>query len=110
MSTPLRSAQSPDGTLVLELFEGDDYYLGFKGQAWHTHGDMLVPEYGETPKHAASAFFESVVADEQPICVSERQGRKTEIWVTDDPEKELKYLEPGESLLVRYWSGKLHVV
>jgi hypothetical protein len=71
---------------------------------------MLVPEYGETPREAASAFFESVVADEQPICVSERQGRKTEIWVTDDPDKELKYLEPGESLLVRYWSGKLHVV
>ncbi len=109
MPTPLRCARSPDGALVLELFEENDYCLGFQGQAWHTHGDMLVPEYGETPKEAASAFFESVIADEQPICVSKRQGRKTEVWVTDAPEKEQKYLELGELLVVRFWSGKPYV-
>jgi hypothetical protein len=106
MDTPLRTEQSPDGELVLELFEADDYYLGFRGQAWHTHGDLLVPEYGATPREAALAFFDSVVAGSQPICVSRRVGRDVEMWITDDPETEHKYVEDGETLFIRDWSGR----
>lgn len=110
MDTPLRSAQSPDGELVLELYEANDYCLGFRGQAWHTHGELLVPEYGATPKEAALAFFDSVVAGRQSICVSRRVRRDVEMWITDAPQTEPKYVEDGETLFIRDWSGRRVVV
>lgn len=109
MDAPLRTAVSPDGELTLELYEADDFYLGFKNQAWHTHGDLLVPEYGASPEEAAIAFFDSILADGQPICVSRGTGREVELWITDDPASEFRYVEDGEVLFIRFWSGKHYV-
>ena len=106
METPLRRDTSPDGVLTLELFEGDDYYLGFQNCPWHTHGDLLAPEYGATPREAAEAFFDSIVADEQVVCISDRVGHPRDIYVTDDPAAQHKYVEPDEKFQMRYWSGK----
>jgi hypothetical protein len=104
MKKPVRTATSPDGILVLELFEEDDWYVGFRGHAWHTHGDLLVPDYGATPKEAALAFFESVVGDCEVICVLKREA-DSEVWVTDDPDDEARYVEEGEVFCMRRWSG-----
>ena len=106
MDAPLRTAQSPDGELVLDLYEADDFHLGFRGQAWHTHGDLLMPEYGATPREAAIAFFDSVVADRQPICVYHQVGHDVQMWITDDPKTEQKYVKDGETLFIRNWSGR----
>ena len=106
MDKPLRTATSPDGELTLELYEADEFYLGFKDYAWHTHGDLLVPEYGPTPKSGALAFFESIVSDHEPICVSRRPGREANVYVTDDAAWELGNAEADEDLIVRYWSGE----
>ena len=106
-STPLRSATSADGAMTLELF-GDDDYLGFAGQAWHTHGELLVPDYGDAPKTAANTFFDSVVSDREIVCISDTPDGKRAIWITDDPRKELKYVEPGETLVMRLWSGQTY--
>ena len=94
--------------MTLELFEEDDFYLGFSGQAWHTHGDLLVPEYGDFPRSAALAFFDSVLADNQIICISDSPDGARAIWITDDPAIELKYVQPGERLAMRFWSGQTY--
>lgn len=102
MEAPLRSATSPDGLLTLELYAGDDATIGFKGHEWHTHGDLLVPAYGDSPLAAAEAFFDSVLQDAQPICF---RSETNQVWVTDDPEAELSCYE-GNDLVVRVWSGR----
>jgi len=105
MEAPLRRLVSPDGKFTLELFSSDEFYLGFAGQAWHTHGDLLVPNYGDTPETASLAFFDSVTRDNEVICVSKRIGRDEEISITDDPDSASHYMEDGEVLLLRLWSG-----
>jgi hypothetical protein len=105
MESPLRKAVSPDGNLTLGVFADDDWYVGFEGQAWHTHGDLLVPKYGDDPRSASLAFFDSVLQDQEVICVSKRGGRE-EVWITEDAEKESRYLEVGEVLDLRLWSGR----
>ena len=107
-SEPIRRATSEDGTLTLGLFDEDDFYLGFQGQAWHTHGDLLVPEYGDSPESAAHAFFDSVLADEQVICISDALAAERSVWITDAPAKELKYVQLGETLVMRFWSGRIY--
>ena len=109
METPLRHKTSPDGALTLELFVANDYYLGFAGCPWHTHGDLLVPGYGATPREAAEVFFDRIIADEEAICISERVGHPRDVFVTDDPVKELEHIEPNEKFEMRLWSGRQYV-
>ncbi|GGA82749.1 hypothetical protein GCM10011521_21290 [Arenimonas soli] len=100
-----RSQTSPDGTLTLEVYEADDL-VGFRGEAWHTHGDLLVPEYGRTANEARDAFFDSVVADGVVICVNVEREPPHRITVTDDPDGEI--LAAGqEAIVLRLWSGKV---
>ena len=101
----MRRETSTDGLLTLELFEEDDYYIGFVEQAWHTHGDLLAPDYGASPRLAALGFFESVVSDNEVICVSETPDGQRSIWITDDPAEESRYTSSGERLSMRLWSG-----
>jgi hypothetical protein len=100
-----RSQTSPDGTLTLEIDEAEDL-VGFKDEAWHTHGDLLVPEYGRTPEEARAAFFDSVVADRIVICVNVERESPHRITVTDDPEAEVR-AAGVEAIVLRLWSGKV---
>lgn len=101
MDGPIRVATSPDGLLTLELYGEEDHILGFKGSDWHTHGDLLVPEYGSTPQLAVLAFFDSILNDQQVICVS---SDEVQVWITDDMEQELASAN-GDPPVVRLWSG-----
>ena len=102
---PLRRVVSPDGKLTLVIFEEDDYLLGFEGQQWHTHGPLLVPQYGSESKQAALAFFDAVIEDREIICVSKRREKEEEVRITHDPEADVRYMEDGEVLQLRRWSG-----
>jgi hypothetical protein len=102
MEKPLRSATSPDGLLTLELYANDEVTIGFKGHDWHTHGDLLMPVYGDSPLAAANGFFDAVLQDRQPICILSVTGQA---WVTDDLLDELSAPEASD-LVVRVWSGK----
>ncbi|MDR6841191.1 hypothetical protein [Pseudoxanthomonas sacheonensis] len=106
MNQPIRSRTSTDGSLTLEVFEEDECYIGFSDQAWHTHGDLLVPEYGMAPLEAVIAFFESVVNDHGVICIFPQRPSHLQVSVTDDPDTEIT-LAAGEPLVLRLWSGKL---
>jgi hypothetical protein len=100
-----RSQTSPDGTLTLEIDEAEDL-VGFRGEAWHTHGDLLVPEYGRTAEEARATFFDSVISDRIVICVNVERESPHRITVTDDPEGEVK-AAGEEAIVLRLWSGKI---
>lgn len=105
MAVASRSQTSPDGTLTLEVYEAVDL-VGFKGEDWHTHGELLVPEYGRTAREARDAFFDSVVADGVVICVNVERESPRRIAVTDDPEGEV-VAAGQEAIVLRLWSGKV---
>ena len=105
MENPIRSATSPDGLLILDLYQ-DDNLIGLRGQAWHTHGDLLVPQYGPDAQSAANEFFDSVIADQQIICLDDSSYNFPQLWLTHDPEMELSLSESG-AITFRYWSGRL---
>ena len=106
MKEPIHKAVSPDGKLTFAVVFDEEYCVGFPDHAWHTHGDILVPEYGPDAKTATFSFFDSVIQDRQVICVSKRIGKEEEVWITDDAESAPRYMEDGEVLQLRFWSGK----
>jgi hypothetical protein len=102
-----RKQVSPDGKLTLIAYEVDgDYCIGFEGSAWHTHGDILVPEYGTTAEEATDAFFSSIVGDKEVIAIRTMPGEDPVIFVDDDPDTPDKYAPLEEKTIFRYWSGK----
>ena len=105
MTSVDRSATSSDGTLTLEIDEAEDL-VGFKGEAWHTHGDLLVPGYGRTADEARAAFFDSVIADGVVICINVQRESPHRITVTNDPEAEIR-AAGREAIVLRLWSGKV---
>lgn len=92
-------------TLLLVNYE-DDWIIGFKECQWHTHGDMLMPTYGNAPGEAAKNFMNSILHDKEIIIISEIPNLPTLIQITNQPEDEIKYKEPDEVIDLRYWSGK----
>ena len=91
-----------------------DITIGFAGEtSWHTHGDVLVGVYqlqgidGLTPKSATQKFVESIVNSEAVIAVSTFFGQANDIWVTDDPIKELQNKPNEEEITFRYWDGNI---
>jgi len=106
----IREATSTDGMLTLQLFDADNYYLGFSGCTWHTHGDLLTPEFGVTPYDAAMSFFDSILQDRHVICISDRKGYPRDIYISDDPQAELKYVESDEVFNMRLWSGAAYEI
>jgi hypothetical protein len=108
----IRKETSPDGllTLVIEKLENDDYLLGFEDYAWHTHGDLLIGEFGitdTTPELTVQSFLNQIIQDKIPFVVSYFNNEIKDIWITDDPASEYKYIQPGEKIVIRNWSGEV---
>lgn len=100
---------SPDGLLrlIVDRAEDGDWTIGFAGFAWHTHGDMLIHEYGGTPDTAVRAFVDAVISSQRVIVISRLHGKICNVWVTDDPAyDEMKYADPDETIEKRDWSGQ----
>lgn len=109
---------SPDGMLDLVVFHRDeDWIVGFvkpgadptvagSGWPWHTHGDILVHEYGGTPESATRTFVDDVLASKRIIVIARVDGVIASVWVTNDPDKdELKYAPSNETIEKRLWNG-----
>jgi lipoprotein-anchoring transpeptidase ErfK/SrfK len=85
---------SPDGLLTLVVtHDANDVTTGFAGFPWHTHEEIL----------------ESVLANRAIIAVLKRGDAVEDIWITDDVENELRYKQPDEEIVFRYWNGS-HVL
>ena len=96
-----------DGKLALLVYQdGDDWIAGFDGYEWHTHGYLLVPEYGDSPAIAIENFVKDILEDREIIAISDFPNKRSLITITDDPESERKLKLPEETLIFRTWSGK----
>lgn len=99
---------SPDGQLrfvVMECEEDGLLLLGFDDYPWHTHDDLLVPEYGATRAAAAENFVNMLLGDALVIAIDKVAGAVQNIYVTDDPAEELRYAPEGATVEFRLWSG-----
>jgi hypothetical protein len=98
---------SSDGHLTLLVYQNsDDWIIGFDGFEWHIHGNLLMPEYGDSPAIAAKNFMKAILEDREFIAISEFIDKPSIISIIDDPESERKYKLPEETLTIRTWSGK----
>jgi hypothetical protein len=99
---------SPDKSLTFVVVQDDegDISLGFESSAWHTHGDILAALSGMPEKDAIRQYVDELINDKKIIAVAKPSNGKTEVWITDDPQDELKYKSEDEILTFRYWSGQ----
>lgn len=96
---------STDGCLALLVYQnGDDWIIGFDNSEWHIHGDLLVPEYGDSPENATENYVKAILEDREIIVISYLPGRPSIISITDDQEFEKKHKLPEETLTFRTWS------
>jgi hypothetical protein len=99
---------SPDGTLNLIFIREDsgDTIIGFSGNEWHTHGDILASVANVSEEVAIRRFVDGILNDETVIVVMRINGEIKDVWVTDDVQSELKYKQQKEDLEFRRWSGQ----
>jgi len=93
---------TPDGHFTLLVVPADDL-IGFKDYPWHTHGDFLADVYqiGSVPE-----FLEALFSDRLVMAVSRMGDTVRDVCVTSDPQNERQSLPEGETLELRYWSGR----
>jgi hypothetical protein len=101
----IREVVSPDGVLRFQIRSSSgDIYLGFEGFPWHTHGDLLV-QASESADMAAQRFLSRLVANELVIAVQRVGGAIGDIWITDDPQSDVRHSQPDEHIEFRRWNG-----
>jgi len=101
-----RSYTSPDGRLTFTVARREDgVALGFDGFAWHTHADLLVGTFGPSEDIAVEQYVNALLANKLLIALV-RDGRETlDIFITRDPQADLRYKPADERLEFRYWDG-----
>jgi hypothetical protein len=106
MATTLRY-DSPDGGLRLLIVHADDgdVSLGFENCAWHTHADLLASTYGMSNERAIERFVSELMDNRAVIAISTLNGAIRDIWISDDPQKDVRYLPEEEIVEFRHWDG-----
>jgi hypothetical protein len=103
---PTQEYVSPDDQLRFVVDnEEQDVRLGFEGFPWHTHADVLASEFGTSEDLAVNQFVGDLLSDRCIIAVSRLGGRIRDVWITADPQSDLRYKSDDEVLEFRYWSG-----
>lgn len=95
---------TPDGQFTLLVVPADDL-IGFEGYPWHTHGDFLPSVY---QIDSVPQFLEALFTDRLVMAVSRSGGTIRDVCVSSDAENERERLADGETIELRYWSGRLH--
>lgn len=105
---------SPDGRLRFLVVDGSDSErtLGFAWFQWHTHPSILAFETGLPEADAVRKFIDDLIGGVSVIVLWSVNGELRDVWVSEDPQKDAgyaksKYAEPGESVELRYWDGRL---
>jgi len=101
---------SPDGQLKFRITCPDgDWTIGFDGFPWHTHGSILAELSGQDEVSAIERFLADLIGNVSVIALTRISGALTRVWVTDDPEEDLrscrKYGEAKETIEFRLWNG-----
>jgi hypothetical protein len=101
MNEPARYT-TPDGRFTLLVVPADDL-IGFEEYPWHTHGEFLPSVY---QIGSVSEFLQALFSDRLVMALSRMGDTVRDVCVTDDPESEKESVPEGETLELRYWSGR----
>jgi hypothetical protein len=107
MST-LEEYISPDGRLRFRV-DADpdgDLALGFDGYHWHTHADILASLSGLAQAEAVRRFVDDLLSDRLVIALWGVPGEVRDVWVSEAPARDKAYATEGETIELRYWSGR----
>jgi hypothetical protein len=106
---------SPDGLLMLVVIEQPPadgsleplITVGFEGfDGWHVHPDLWWPNPdGKTWAQIGRDIAKDVTDDAMLIAISTRDGEQS-IRLVDRIEDEVDFLQPGERVEYRFWSGR----
>jgi len=88
------------GELEIGEFEDGDTVVGLVGHAWHTHGELLVSDYGDDIPSAIVAFLNAIFSGELKMVEYQLAGEEPKRIIEDDLQAFLKYQQPGEKLRV----------
>jgi hypothetical protein len=103
---PTREYVSPDNQLRFVVdYDEQDVRLGFEGFPWHTHADVLASQFGTSEELAVDRFVRDLLSDRSILVVSRIGGTISDVWITADPQSDLRYNSCDEVLEFRYWSG-----
>jgi hypothetical protein len=98
---------SPDGLLRLIVrSEGMDIVIGFEGYPWHTHADALASSYGLPEIEAVDRYVDAILGNRKRIAMSRNGNRTLDVWVTEDPETDLRYRATDETIEFRRWDKR----
>ena len=84
------------GEIEIGQLPDGDTILGIVDQAWHTHGEMLIPEYGDDIPSAMVGFLEAIFSGDLKMLEFQLLGEERRRVNVDDLESFLKYQQPGE--------------
>ena len=73
-----------------------DSIVGLLNHEWHTHGSLLLPEYGEDVPAAIAAFIGAIFSGELKMVEFQLPGEKAKRIIEDDIESFLANKQPGE--------------
>ena len=98
---------SADGVLALTIVNDVDgeELIGFHGFDWSVQVSILSEVAGTSQDVARKKFIDDVLNDRSIIAVLSVHGETADVWITDEPKMDLKFLKEGENLSFRYWSG-----
>ncbi|NOS69155.1 MAG: hypothetical protein HOP33_04415 [Verrucomicrobia bacterium] len=99
----------PSGFGEIEIGELDDgdTIFGLVDNAWHTHGESLIPDYGDDIAPAMVNFLELIFSGQLKMVEFQLAGQEPRRVIEDDLESFLKYKQPGEKLTVFDHAGPL---
>ena len=104
---PTKEFVSPDKQLrFLVDHDEQDVSLGFEGFPWHTHAEVLASQFGTSEELAVNRFVRYLLSDRCIVAVSRIGGTIRDVWITADPQSDLRYKSEDEVLEFRYWSGR----
>lgn len=100
---------SPDGKLRFRVVtsDGGGVSLGFVGFPWHTHADILAATTGLSQTEAVRQFVRDLIRGKSVIVLWSVGDELQDVWVSDNPGRDIAYPQPGESVELRYWDGRV---
>jgi hypothetical protein len=84
------------GEIEIGELEGEDTIIGLVDHEWHTHGELLVPDYGDDIPSAIVAFLDAIFSGNLKMVEYQLPGEKPKRIIEDDLESFLTYQQPGE--------------
>ncbi len=102
----IREYVSPHGQLRFVVGRDEqDISFWFEGLQWHTHANVLASAFGRSEEIVINRFVSDLLSDYCIIVVSRIGGTIRDVWITANPQSDLRYKDDDEVLEFRYWSG-----